>query len=135
MYYLLAIYIELHYIFASVWGHKIYTLFGILFLAFLLLMVVTCFITVSLLYFQLAKEDYRWWWRSFANGGATGFFILLYSFFYFFQRSSMGGVLQASFYFGYMSVISFAFFLMLGAVGFLSSFKFVDHIYEVVKTD
>ena len=28
-----AIYIELHYIFASVWGHKLYTLYGILFLA------------------------------------------------------------------------------------------------------
>ena len=26
-----AIYIELHYIFASVWGHKLYTLYGILF--------------------------------------------------------------------------------------------------------
>ena len=27
-----AIYIELHYIFASVWGHKLYTLYGILFI-------------------------------------------------------------------------------------------------------
>lgn len=42
-----AIYIELHYIFASVWGHQIYTLFGILILAFLLLLVVCSFITVS----------------------------------------------------------------------------------------
>lgn len=41
-----AIYIELHYIFASVWGHQIYTLFGILILAFLLLLVVCSFITV-----------------------------------------------------------------------------------------
>ena len=40
------IYIELHYIFASVWGHQIYTLFGILILAFLLLLVVCSFITV-----------------------------------------------------------------------------------------
>ena len=34
-----AIYIELHYIFASLWGHKIYTLFGILFLAFIMLII------------------------------------------------------------------------------------------------
>mmetsp|Transcript_9706 Transcript_9706/g.31688 ORF Transcript_9706/g.31688 Transcript_9706/m.31688 type:complete len:110 (-) Transcript_9706:483-812(-) len=34
-----AIYIELHYIFASLWGHKIYTLFGILFLAFVMLVI------------------------------------------------------------------------------------------------
>jgi len=35
-----AIYIELHYIFASLWGHKIYTLFGILYLAFVMLVIV-----------------------------------------------------------------------------------------------
>merc|ERR1712051_1022672 len=34
-----AIYIELHYIFASMWGHQIYTLFGILFFAFTLLII------------------------------------------------------------------------------------------------
>lgn len=48
-----AIYIELHYIFASVWGHKIYTLFGILFIAFIMLFIVTSFITVALVYFQV----------------------------------------------------------------------------------
>jgi hypothetical protein len=67
-----AIYIELHYIFASIWGHKIYTLFGILFLAFVMLVIVTSFITIALLYFQLAREDYRWWWSVFCNGGSTG---------------------------------------------------------------
>jgi len=111
-----AIYIELHYIFASVWGHKIYTLFGILFIAFIMLFIVTSFITVALVYFQLAREDHRWWWRSFFSGGSTGLFIYAYSFFYFFQRSSMDGMLQGSFYFGYMAIISYAFFIMLGFV-------------------
>mmetsp|Transcript_41743 Transcript_41743/g.94262 ORF Transcript_41743/g.94262 Transcript_41743/m.94262 type:complete len:597 (-) Transcript_41743:525-2315(-) len=130
-----AIYIELHYIFASVWGHKIYTLFGILFIALVMLFIVTSFITVALVYFQLAREDHRWWWRSFFSGGSTGLFIYGYSFFYFFQRSSMGGWLQGSFYFGYMAIISYAFFLMLGFVGFYSSLVFIKHIYGVVKTD
>jgi len=130
-----AIYIELHYIFASVWGHKIYTLFGILFLAFVMLVVVTAFITVSLVYFQLAREDYRWWWRSLLCGGATGAFIYAYSFFYFFNRSTMDGMIQGSFYFGYMAIIAYAFFLMLGAVGFYASLAFVKHIYSVVKAD
>jgi len=49
-----AIYIEVHCIVASMWGHQIYTLFGILLLAFVLLVIVTSFITVALLYFQLA---------------------------------------------------------------------------------
>lgn len=130
-----AIYIELHYIFASIWGHKIYTLFGILFLAFLLLVIVTSCITVALLYFQLAREDHRWWWTVFVNGGSTGLFIFAYSFFFFFHRSSMSGWLQTSFYFGYTGIVAFGFMIMLGFIGFISSFAFVDYIYGAVKTD
>ena len=121
-----AIYIELHYIFASIWGHKIYTLFGILFLAFGMLTIVASFITVALLYFQLAREDHRWWWSSFFNGGSTGFFILAYSFFYYYHRSNMHGLLQLSFYFGYTAVAAFGFTLMLGFIGFLSAFSFIS---------
>ena len=32
-----AIYIELYYIFASVWGHKVYTIYSILFIVFIIL--------------------------------------------------------------------------------------------------
>jgi len=130
-----AIYIELHYIFASIWGHKIYTLFGILFVAFVMLVIVTSFITIALLYFQLAREDHRWWWTALYNGGATGLFVFAYSFYYFFHRSNMSGYLQLSFYFGYMAIVSYAFFMMLGFVGFYSAFTFVNYIYGAVKTD
>lgn len=130
-----AIYIELHYIFAAVWGHKIYTLFGILFLAFVMLVVVAAFITTALVYFQLAREDYHWWWLALANGGATGVFIFAYSFFYYYHRSDMDGVLQLSFYFGYTAIVSYAFFMMLGFIGFMSSFTFVHYIYGAVKYD
>jgi len=130
-----AIYIEMHYIFATIWGHQIYTLFGIVFLTFVLLVIVTSFITVALLYFQLAREDHRWWWISFTNGGATGFCIFLYSFYFYFHWSEMEGWLQGSFYFGYMTVVSLAFFLMLGSSAFICSLFFVKHIYSRVKCD
>jgi len=35
----------------------------------------------------------------------------------------------------YMAIISYAFFIMLGFVGFYSSLIFVKHIYSVVKCD
>ncbi len=54
-----AIYIELYYIFASIWGHKVYTIYSILFIVFIILIIVTAFITVALTYFQLAVEDHR----------------------------------------------------------------------------
>lgn len=109
-----SIYIEVHYIFASIWGHRVYTLFGVLFLAFILLLLVTSFITIALTYFQLAMEDHQWWWRSFVSGGATGFFVYAYSFFYFYLRSEMNGFIQTAFFFGYMTVVSYGIFLLLG---------------------
>lgn len=130
-----AIYIELHYVFAAMWGHKIYTMFGILFLAILLLVLVTAFITVALAYFQLAVEDHRWWWRSFISGGSVGIFIYFYCFHYFFNRSDMSGPVQTLTFFGYMAVICWAAFLALGAVGFYSSLLFTKFIYASVKCD
>lgn len=130
-----AIYIELHYIFASVWGHKLYTLYGVLAIATAMLLLVTSFITIALTYFQLAIEDHRWWWRSFCCGGSTGLFVLGYSAFYYFGRSAMSGCMQAAFFFGYMALMSYAAFAMLGVVGFFSSFVFVARIYRAIKCD
>jgi hypothetical protein len=64
-----AIYIELYYVYAAVWGHYAYTLYGILFLVFVILVIVTACITIALTYFQLSMEDHEWWWRSFISGG------------------------------------------------------------------
>eukprot|EP01089_Gocevia_fonbrunei_P022925 TRINITY_DN9460_c0_g1_i1.p1 TRINITY_DN9460_c0_g1~~TRINITY_DN9460_c0_g1_i1.p1 ORF type:complete len:582 (-),score=59.45 TRINITY_DN9460_c0_g1_i1:55-1800(-) len=130
-----AIYIELYYIYTSVWGHNSYTLYGILFLVFVILIIVTACINIALTYFQLSMEDHRWWWRSFFCGGSTGLFIYLYSFFYFLYRSNMHGFLQLSFYFGYMWIVCYFFFIMLGTVGFYSSLVFVRNIYKNVHVD
>eukprot|EP01114_Cavostelium_apophysatum_P016526 TRINITY_DN471_c0_g1_i1.p1 TRINITY_DN471_c0_g1~~TRINITY_DN471_c0_g1_i1.p1 ORF type:complete len:601 (+),score=153.15 TRINITY_DN471_c0_g1_i1:208-2010(+) len=130
-----AIYIELFYLYSSVWGHTTYQLFRILFLVAVILLIVTACITVALTYFQLSMEDHRWWWSSFLSGGSTGLFIYAYSIFYYIYRSRMSGVLQASFYFGWMAVICYFFFVMLGTVGFVSSLTFVRRIYKDIHTD
>jgi len=130
-----AIYIELHYVFNSVWGRGMYQLWGILCLVFIILLIVTSCTTITLTYFQLSMEDYRWWWHSFLSGGSIGFFIFLYSIFYYSYRSKMTGFLQASFYFGYQGFICYFFFLMLGSVGFFSSYIFVKRIYKNLHTD
>eukprot|EP00271_Cylindrocystis_brebissonii_P004202 TRINITY_DN157_c0_g2_i2.p1 TRINITY_DN157_c0_g2~~TRINITY_DN157_c0_g2_i2.p1 ORF type:complete len:611 (-),score=90.12 TRINITY_DN157_c0_g2_i2:1534-3366(-) len=130
-----AIYIELYYIFASVWGHKIYTIYSILFIVFIILIIVTAFITIALTYFQLAIEDHEWWWRSVLCGGSTGFFIYGYCFYYYFARSDMTGLMQTSFFFGYMACVCYGFFLMLGAVGYRASLLFVRHIYRAIKCE
>jgi len=130
-----AIYIELFYIFNSVWGRASYQLFGILCLVFVILLIVTACITIALTYFQLSMEDYRWWWHSFLCGGSTGIFIYAYAVFYYVYRSNMSGFLQAAYYFGYMAVICYFFFIMLGTVGWYSSLVFVRKIYKNLHTE
>ncbi|KAK4484101.1 hypothetical protein RD792_011321 [Penstemon davidsonii] len=130
-----AIYVELYYIFASVWGHKIYTIYSILFIVFIILLIVTAFITVALIYFQLTSEDHEWWWRSFLCGGSTGIFIYGYCLYYYYARSDMSGFMQISFFFGYMACICYGFFLMLGTVGFRAALLFVRHIYRSIKCE
>lgn len=130
-----AIYIELFYIYNSVWGRSSYQLWGILCLVFIILLIVTACITVALTYFQLSMEDHRWWWHSFLSGGSTGIFIYVYSIFYYVFRSQMTGFLQAAFYFGYMAVICYFFFIMLGTFGFYSSLVFVRKIFKGLHFD
>jgi len=130
-----AIYIELFYIFSSVWGHSTYQLFGILFLVAIILVIVTACITIALTYFQLSMEDHRWWWHSLLSGGSTGIFIYVYAIFYYLYRSKMSGMLQASFYFSYMAVVCYFFFVTLGTVGFYSSLIFIRRIYHDLKLD
>ncbi len=69
------------------------------------------------------------------NGLCAGLFIFGYSFYYYFARSEMSGFMQTAFFFGYMLIASWAFFLMLGNVGFRASFRFVRHIYRAIKSE
>lgn len=58
-----AILIQLHHLYASMWGYRIYTLPGILFVTFVILVILTAILSVGLTYIQLSVEDHRWWWR------------------------------------------------------------------------
>ena len=60
----------------------------------------------------------------------AGVFVFGYCFYYYLARSDMSGFMQTSFFFGYMFMVCYGFFLMLGAVGYKSSLVFVRHIYR-----
>jgi hypothetical protein len=129
-----AIYIELHYIFNSVWGPRIYSLYGILLLAFAMLLSVAATVTVLFTYFHLNAEDHRWWWRSYSSGVAVGGFFYLYCF-YFFMQTGMTGFLQCAFFFLYSLVVAYGLALMLGAVSFYATYAFVIYIYSRIKAE
>lgn len=131
----MAIYVEVHTIFMSVWGHQPYTLFGILLLTFVILLIVTSFVVILMCYFQLTAEDYRWWWSSLIRGSACGVFMYAYAVYYWFYTAQMTGSLQFAMYFGYTLMTSYACCLMLAAVGHWSSRWFVIRIYNAIKSD
>jgi len=130
-----AISVELYYIFATLWGREQYTLYGILFVVYAILLSVTACISVALTYFQLSVENYNWWWRSIFSAGSTGVFVFLYALFYYFKRSNMSGTLQSVEFFGYTFLTCYIFFLMLGTVSFFASLKFIRYIYINIKMD
>merc|ERR1711862_134684 len=129
-----AIYIELHYIFNSVWGPRIYTLYGILLIAFAMLLLVAATVTVLFTYFHLNAEDHRWWWRSFGTGFAVSLFFFVYCI-YFFLQTGMTGFLQVSFFFVYSALVAYGLALILGAVSFYAAYYFVIYIYSRIKAE
>ncbi|KDP33127.1 hypothetical protein JCGZ_13574 [Jatropha curcas] len=129
-----AVVLELHHLYASLWGYKICTLPSILFVTFIILMLLTAILSIGMTYIQLSAEDHQWWWRSVLCGGSPAIFMFGYCVF-FFARSNMNGFMQLSFFIGYNACMCYAFFLILGTVSFRASFMFVSQIYHAVKNE
>eukprot|EP01111_Echinosteliopsis_oligospora_P002065 TRINITY_DN1302_c0_g1_i1.p2 TRINITY_DN1302_c0_g1~~TRINITY_DN1302_c0_g1_i1.p2 ORF type:complete len:622 (+),score=101.14 TRINITY_DN1302_c0_g1_i1:65-1930(+) len=130
-----AVFIELFFILTAVWGYQFYYIFGFLFIVFLILVATCAEITIVMCYFQLCAEDYRWWWRSFLTAGASAFYMFLYAVFYFATRMNLDGFVPGVLYFGYSLIMTLAFFVFTGTVGFYACFFFVKTIYGAVKVD
>merc|ERR1711966_459706 len=75
------------------------------------------------------------WWKSFANCASAGFYLFLYSLWFLTSKLDLVGVLPVVVYLTYMSMISIAFGLMCGTIGYLSCFWFTRSIYGAVKVD
>ncbi|KAG0590097.1 hypothetical protein M758_1G070200 [Ceratodon purpureus] len=130
-----AVFIELFFILTSIWLHQFYYIFGFLFLVFLILLVTCAEITIVLCYFQLCSEDYNWWWRAYLTSGSSAIYLFLYAGFYFFKNLEITKVVSGIMYFGYMGIISYAFFVLTGTIGFYACYWFVRVIYASVKID
>uniref|UniRef100_A0A0D6R1M1 Transmembrane 9 superfamily member n=1 Tax=Araucaria cunninghamii TaxID=56994 RepID=A0A0D6R1M1_ARACU len=130
-----AVFIELFFILTSIWLHQSYYIFGFLFIVFVILIITCAEITIVLCYFQLCSEDYHWWWRSYLTAGSSAFYLFLYATFYFFTKLEITKLVSGILYFGYMTIISYAFFVLTGTIGFYACFWFVRMIYSSVKID
>ncbi|ODV93190.1 hypothetical protein PACTADRAFT_51808, partial [Pachysolen tannophilus NRRL Y-2460] len=130
------IYVELVFIFKSVFLEKtsFYYMYEFLVATIILLIVVIIEITIVSIYLALNKGDYRWQWRSFIIGGASiSFYIFIYGIYYFVAYLNVVDFLSVLLYFSYIIIISAISALACGSIGLISSVIFISRIYSAIK--
>merc|ERR1712194_235845 len=100
-----------------------------------ILVIVVSMTSIISTYFCLNSENYHWQWNAFFSGASASIYVFLYGLYYFWFKTTMYGLLQTSFYFGYMTLISLSLGCLCGTIGFISSAKFVETIFRNVKVD
>ncbi|RKO98173.1 hypothetical protein CXG81DRAFT_17073 [Caulochytrium protostelioides] len=130
-----AVFIELSFILASIWGHRFFYETGFLFLVFCITLLTCSQVTVLLTYFQLTSEDYGWWWRSFMTSGSCAFYVFLYSTWFYFSVLTMSDMTSTLIYFALNLMLAFVLFVLMGTVGFFASLWSIRRIYASIKID
>ncbi|KAI5817359.1 hypothetical protein BZA77DRAFT_310454 [Pyronema omphalodes] len=131
------IFIELLFVFKSLWQDKssYYYMFGFLGLITGVLVLVVMEISVVMTYFMLCYENWGWWWRSFLVGGGSAVWVFIYSAWYYFTRLEVQGWTSGMLYFAYSALACAVYGVLLGTVGWLASYAFVRRIYGAIKAD
>ena len=109
-----SIFIEMYFVFTSLWQYKYYYVFGFTLLVLIILAMVTLCVSIVSTYFLLNSEDYRWQWTSFFSGSSVAGYVYAYSIYFFFFKSNMSGFLQTTYYFVYVGIASISLGLMTG---------------------
>ncbi|KAI1806171.1 Nonaspanin [Daldinia bambusicola] len=131
------IFIELLFVFQSVWQDKsgYYYVFGFLAVVLVILVLTIAEVTVVTIYVQLCSENYHWWWQSFFVGGGSAIWVFLYSIWYYFANLHISGFVSSMLFFVYSFMACCVYGLLTGTVGFLTAYAFVRRIYGAIKAD
>ncbi|CAJ1961673.1 unnamed protein product [Cylindrotheca closterium] len=130
-----SIFIELYYILTSLWNYKFYHVYGFLLGVYGILTIVVGMTSIIVVYFCLNAENYLWQWTAFGSGASTSGYVFLYGVYYYIFKTHMHGLLQMTFYFGYMTLIALNLGLLCGTLGHWAASKFVKAIFQNVKVD
>lgn len=129
------VFVQLYFIFSSLWGEKLYYVFGFLSLVFVIWAITTIESTILLVYFSLCAEDYHWWWKSIHSAGAAAFYLFLYAVVFYFRQMEVDGLVNLFVYAGYTLILLTIYWVASATIGFLGTFVFVRTIYAAVKVD
>lgn len=125
------IFIELLFVFQSVWQDKsgYYYVFGFLSVVSMILILTIAEVTVVTIYIQLCSENYNWWWQSFLVGGGSSVWVFLYCIWYYFAKLHITGFVSSLLFFSHSFIACCVYALLTGTVGFLSAYAFVRRLY------
>lgn len=128
------IFIELLFVFQSLWQDKsgYYYVFGFLSVVSLVCLVTVIEITIVFTYIQLCAENYNWWWQSVLIGSGSAFWVFMYCVWFYWTRLHMKGFISGLLFFSYSFLACTVYGLLTGTVGFLTAYTFVRRIYGYV---
>lgn len=130
-----ALFLELKFIFASLWQGMVYYVFGFLAAVFAL-WAVTCGLTsLVVVYHRLCAENYHWWWVSYFAPNSMGLHVFAFVAYYYATQLTIQSTAATIIYFAYMSLVTFLYVICSGTVGALTSWLFVHLIFSSVKID
>ena len=105
-------------------------MFIILFISIAMMGVTIASLSIVVTYKSLCLQNYDWWWNSFCLGASGGLYMLIYSFYYLFLYEDYTFASGDFLYFLTMTMISSCFAFMCGSISVLSSYLFVERIYN-----
>lgn len=125
------IFIELLFVFQSIWQDKsgYYYVFGFLAVVSIILIVTIAEVTVVTIYVQLCSENYHWWWQSFFVGGGSALWVFAYCIWYYVFKLHITGFVSSMLFFSYSFMACCVYGLLTGTIGFLSAYAFTRRIY------
>lgn len=131
------VFMELVFILNSLWQNQILYLFGMLSIVFAILVVTCAEMSIVFTYLTLAAERWNWWWQAFGGSASAGLYMFLYSIYYIVTQSISDHMpfVSTMMFMTYSAVVSAAFALMCGFIGFFSSYWFVRSIYSNIRVD
>ncbi|KAI7467678.1 putative multispanning membrane protein [Hortaea werneckii] len=131
------IFIELLFVFRSLWQDKsgYYYVFGFLAVVCLVLVGVVMEVSVIGVYGLLCCENYNWWWHSFLLGASSALWIFAYCLYYAANHLHLVGWPSSLLFFAYSFLACAVYALLMGTVGFLTAYAFVRRIYWAIKVD
>ena len=126
------IFIELLFLFRSLWQDKsgYYYAYGFLSVVTLVHILTIVEVTIVTIYIFLCSENYHWWWQSFCIGASPSIWIFLYCTWFYMSKLNLEGFTSTFLFFAYSMLACALYGLLTGTIGFLTAYAFVRRIYR-----